>query len=144
MKTDEQDNINQVVKDIRYLIGTDCNDETIQARINNYIQDLSKPEVTEKEIKAEAIKSTKENVSWGYQSSDFERMFIIGAKWMQGVRSEQPKVDALIEKYEKHVKSLEIGLLQSTSKQQVYERNEEISLFKHFIEDLESLKDTNH
>ena len=56
----------------------------------------------------------------------------------------QDKVDALIEKYEKHVKSLEIGLLQSTSKQQVYERNEEISLFKHFIEDLESLKDTNH
>ena len=31
------DNIKRVVKDIRYLIATDCCDETIEARIENYI-----------------------------------------------------------------------------------------------------------
>jgi len=33
------DNIKQVVKDIRFLIATDCCDETIQARIENFIND---------------------------------------------------------------------------------------------------------
>lgn len=31
------DSIKRVVKDIRFLIATDCCDETIQARIENYI-----------------------------------------------------------------------------------------------------------
>ena len=34
-----EDNIKQVVKDIRYLIATDCNNETIQERIENYIKE---------------------------------------------------------------------------------------------------------
>lgn len=34
-----EDNIKQLVKDIRYLIATDCNNETIQARIENYIKE---------------------------------------------------------------------------------------------------------
>ncbi|MDN6310549.1 MAG: hypothetical protein L0J60_07750 [Psychroflexus sp.] len=34
-----EDNIKQVVKDVRYLIATDCNNETIQARIENYIKE---------------------------------------------------------------------------------------------------------
>lgn len=33
------DNIKQVVKDIRFLIATDCCDKTIQARIENFIND---------------------------------------------------------------------------------------------------------
>jgi hypothetical protein len=35
--TKDIDNIKRVVTDIRYLIATDCCDETIQARIENYI-----------------------------------------------------------------------------------------------------------
>ena len=34
-----EDNIEQVVKDVKYLIATDCNDETIQARIENFIKE---------------------------------------------------------------------------------------------------------
>lgn len=33
------DNIKQVVKDIRFLIATNCCDETIQARIENFINE---------------------------------------------------------------------------------------------------------
>lgn len=33
------DNIKQVVKDIRFLITTNCCDETIQARIENFINE---------------------------------------------------------------------------------------------------------
>tara|TARA_R110000764_G_scaffold235897_1_gene330665 strand:- start:346 stop:561 length:216 start_codon:yes stop_codon:yes gene_type:complete len=35
--TKDIDNIKRVVADIRYLIATDCCNETIQARIENYI-----------------------------------------------------------------------------------------------------------
>ena len=33
------DNIKQVVKDVRFLIATDCCDETIQSRIENFINE---------------------------------------------------------------------------------------------------------
>jgi hypothetical protein len=33
------DNIKQVVKDIRFLIATDCRDETLQSRIENFINE---------------------------------------------------------------------------------------------------------
>lgn len=33
------DNIKQVVKDVRFLIATNCCDETIQARIENFINE---------------------------------------------------------------------------------------------------------
>lgn len=45
------DNIKQVVKDIRFLIATDCCNETIQKRIENFIdereQDLRIHDVSE-------------------------------------------------------------------------------------------------
>ena len=33
------DNIKQVVKDVRFLIATNCCDETIQSRIENFINE---------------------------------------------------------------------------------------------------------
>jgi hypothetical protein len=33
------DNIKQVVKDVRFLIATDCCDKTIQSRIENFINE---------------------------------------------------------------------------------------------------------
>ena len=33
------DNIKQVVKDVRFLISTNCCDETIQSRIENFINE---------------------------------------------------------------------------------------------------------
>ncbi len=42
--TPEQDNINQVVKDVKYLIATGCNDETVQARIENFMKEVSEQE----------------------------------------------------------------------------------------------------
>lgn len=34
-----EDSIKQVVKDVKYLVATDCSDETIQARIENFIKE---------------------------------------------------------------------------------------------------------
>ncbi len=58
--TPEQDNINQVVKDVKYLIATGCNDETIQARIENYISLVSEQE------KRKAFEAAMERITTYY------------------------------------------------------------------------------
>ena len=53
-KTSEEDNIKQVVKDVKYLISTDCCDETIQARIEGY--SVSKTSEDSTEVECEKYK----------------------------------------------------------------------------------------
>jgi len=86
------DNIKQVVKDVRFLIATDCCDETIQSRIKNYINEreqvlrihdvsgsLSLAEISKK-AKLELLDGMMEQVVMGMADNEHKQKTI---DWLQ-------------------------------------------------------------